>query len=95
MSGETIKAEYASNGWPAMPRSHTRALKDIDKNNQAELDLDSVKIPNTSIAAKVFEYAQESMPEKTFNHSMRVWNYGERRTALFAIFSRHLSEEQR
>ena len=68
---------------------------DEEKNNQAELDLDSVKIPNTSIAAKVFEYAQESMPEKTFNHSMRVWNYGERRTALFAIFSRHLSEEQR
>ncbi|KAJ4316447.1 hypothetical protein N0V94_005438 [Neodidymelliopsis sp. IMI 364377] len=28
------------------------------------------------MAQKVFEYAKASLPERTFNHSMRVWNYG-------------------
>jgi cyanamide hydratase len=78
MSSVNVNAELANNGWAAVPRSHTYALKDVNKNEQAKLDLNSVKVPDSEVARRVFDYAKASLPEKTFNHSMRVWSYGER-----------------
>lgn len=63
-------------GWAAVPRSHSRALYDVDKDNHANLDLDRVKVPDTPVAKRVLEYAESTLPERTFNHSMRVWYYG-------------------
>jgi hypothetical protein len=63
-------------GWAAVPRSHSRALYEVDKNNHANLDLDRVKVPDTPVAKRVLEYAESTLPERTFNHSMRVWYYG-------------------
>ncbi|KAF2630932.1 cyanamide hydratase [Macroventuria anomochaeta] len=76
MSSGNANAELANNGWAAVPRSHSQALESINKNEHAKLDLDSVKVPDTGVARKVFEYAKNTLPERTFNHSMRVWNYG-------------------
>lgn len=63
-------------GWAAVPRSHSRALCEVNKNNHANLDLDRVKVPDTHVAKRVLEYAESTLPERTFNHSMRVWYYG-------------------
>jgi cyanamide hydratase len=76
MSSDNVNTELANHGWAAVPRGHTKALANVDKNLQADLDLDSVKMPDNTVAQKVFEYAKASLPERTFNHSMRVWNYG-------------------
>jgi hypothetical protein len=63
-------------GWAAVPRSHAKALYEVDKNIHANLDLDRVKVPDTPVAKRVLEYAESALPERTFNHSMRVWYYG-------------------
>ena len=63
-------------GWAAVPRSHAKALYEVDKHNHANLDLDRVKVPDTPVAKRVLEYAESALPERTFNHCMRVWYYG-------------------
>ena len=77
MSSGEANAELANNGWAAVPRSHSKALEGINKSEHAKLDFDSVKVPDVELARKVFDYAKATLPERTFNHSMRVWNYGE------------------
>ncbi|KAH7395004.1 hypothetical protein DE146DRAFT_615761 [Phaeosphaeria sp. MPI-PUGE-AT-0046c] len=74
---QTLKdTELSGNGWAAVPRSFMKSLADVDKNNQAELSVEEAKSPSTDIAKKTFALAKEKLPEKTFNHSMRVWYYG-------------------
>lgn len=81
MSGTELK----NNGWAAVPRSHTSALKEINKGVHAKLDLDSVKVPDTDLAKKVLEYAKSTLPERTFNHCMRVWTYGKCRQTCYVF----------
>jgi cyanamide hydratase len=77
MSDEVKSTELAANGWPAVPRSFAKSLADVDKNNQAELSIQAVNPPSTNVAQKTHEFAKQQLPERTFNHSMRVWYYGE------------------
>jgi cyanamide hydratase len=77
MSSGNTNAELANHGWAAVPRSHSKALEQVNKKDYAQLDLDSVKVPGNEVAQKVFAYAKNVLPERTFNHSMRVWNYGQ------------------
>lgn len=75
---DSIKnAELSANGWAVVPRSFTKSLADVDKNKQAELSVSDAKPPSTDLATKVHDFAKQQLPEKTFNHSMRVWYYGE------------------
>lgn len=76
MTSAQGNAANANNGWAAVPRSHSKALEKINKDQHAKLDLDTVKVPDNEVARKVFGYAKSTLPERTFNHSMRVWNYG-------------------
>lgn len=74
---QTMKdAELLGNGWTAVPRSFTKSLADVDKNKQAELSVEEAQSPGTDIAKATYAFAKEKLPEKTFNHSMRVWYYG-------------------
>ena len=73
MTSSKSNPSLVQNGWVAVPRSHSKALAEINKNEHAQLSLDSVKVPNTQVAIEVLQYAQSELPEKTFNHSMRVW----------------------
>jgi cyanamide hydratase len=68
--------ELSANGWGAVSRSFTKSLADVDKSKQAELSIDEVSQPSTDIAKKTFAFAKAQLPEKTFNHSIRVWYYG-------------------
>jgi hypothetical protein len=68
----------SANGWAAVPRNFTKSLADVDKNKQAEMTVNEANPPTTDIAKKTHDFAKEQLPEKTFNHSMRVWYYGKR-----------------
>jgi cyanamide hydratase len=57
-------------------RSFTKSLVDVDKNKQAELSVNEAVPPNTELAKKTHIFVKDQLPEKTFNHSMRVWYYG-------------------
>ena len=77
MSDQVKTAEASANGWSAVSRSFQKSLADVDKNKQADLSVDEAKPPNTELAKKTHAFAKEQLPEKTFNHSMRVWYYGQ------------------
>lgn len=76
MSDNTKNAELSANGWSAVPRSFAKSLADVDKNKHAELSVPDASPPSTDLAKKVHAFAKQQLPEKTFNHSMRVWYYG-------------------
>jgi hypothetical protein len=76
MSDNTKNAELSANGWAAVPRSFSKSLADVDKHKQAEMSVDQAEPPNSDIAKKTQAFAKEQLPEKTFNHSMRVWYFG-------------------
>ncbi|KAH7398223.1 hypothetical protein BKA66DRAFT_437305 [Pyrenochaeta sp. MPI-SDFR-AT-0127] len=76
MSDSFKNAELSTNGWAAQPRSFTKSLSDVNKHEQAKLSVKDVKLPDSEIAKRTYEFAKQQLPEKTFNHSMRVVYYG-------------------
>jgi cyanamide hydratase len=77
MSEQVNNGELVVNGWAAVPRSFTKSLADVDKNKHAELSVAEAVPPSSHIARKTQEFARQQLSERTFNHSMRVWYYGE------------------
>jgi hypothetical protein len=87
MSDAIGNNELSANGWAAVPRDFTKALADVDKNKQAEITVRDAHPPSTDIAKRTHDFAKEQLPEKTFNHSMRVWYYGKRLSYEKNLFS--------
>jgi cyanamide hydratase len=77
MSHSDIDQDVATNGWAAVPRSFSKGLLDVDQKSPAKISVDDVKLPNSDLVRRTFEYAKKELPENTFNHSMRVYYYGE------------------
>jgi len=77
MSNESQNTEISTNGWAAMPRSFMQSLAEVDKDIHAKLSVPDVRLPDSDIAKKTYKFAKRELPERTFNHSMRVWYYGE------------------
>ena len=69
--------DVAAFGWTAVPRSQTKLIAELGKLEPAKLSVDDVQLPDSEIFKKTFEYAKERLPEKTFNHSLRVCYYGQ------------------
>ncbi|KAF2121397.1 hypothetical protein BDV96DRAFT_640789 [Lophiotrema nucula] len=76
MSDSTKNQELAKDGWTAVPRAQSKILANVDKNKPAKISVDNIKLPNSDIARKTQAYAKKELPEKTYNHSMRVYYYG-------------------
>lgn len=76
MSDGNNNQELAANGWIAVPRSHSQGLSHVDENSPAKISVNDVKLPDSDLVRKTYEYAKQELPEKTFNHSMRVYYYG-------------------
>lgn len=76
MSNNAESQELFANGWKPVPRSFSKGLADIDKNKPAKVSVEAVPVLRSDIVGKTYEYARKELPEKTFNHSMRVWYYG-------------------
>jgi cyanamide hydratase len=76
MSNTVKISGLSQNGWAAVPRSFKHSLAEVDKNKHAKLSVAAVKLPDSEIAKKTYDFAKRKLPEKTFYHSMRVWYYG-------------------
>lgn len=76
MSNSINNADLPANGWDTVPRSFTKSLADVNQDHHAELSVKDVKLPASKIANRTYQFAKEQLPEKTFNHSMRVVYYG-------------------
>src|SRR5438552_6738429 len=76
MSDGTKNQELAAHGWTAVPRAQSKVISHVDKNSPAKISVDTVKLPDSEIVKNAYEYAKRELPEKTFNHSMRVYYFG-------------------
>jgi cyanamide hydratase len=76
MSDGTKNQELSAHGWTAVPRSQAKLIADLENPQPANIVVDDVKLPDSEVARKTYEYAKKELPEKTFNHSMRVYYYG-------------------
>ncbi|KAL8835238.1 MAG: hypothetical protein Q9170_003400 [Blastenia crenularia] len=64
-------------GWEAKPRDVSVLLQGPKSNRHPEPQkVASNKLPDTSLAKSVLEYAKKELNVETFNHSMRVYHYG-------------------
>ncbi|KAI9698840.1 MAG: hypothetical protein M1820_007347 [Bogoriella megaspora] len=67
-------------GWEAQPRSFSKLLTSrSDKKPSTPLPpikVADIKLPDTPLAKEVTSYARRELREETFNHSMRVYYYG-------------------
>ena len=72
-SPETIKKF----GWTAVSHAQSTLLKDVSPWDPANYTVAEIKIPDSEVAKKAVQYAKDHLPEQTFNHSMRVYYYGQ------------------
>jgi cyanamide hydratase len=63
--------------WIAVPRSLDAWLKNSDESQATVIDIKDIQFPATEIVKKTKEYVQQELPELTYNHSMRVFCWGE------------------
>ncbi len=75
LSREQQIKEY---GWSALSCDPKEwgGIKKYNKPPVPQLCSD-VPLPDTAIVKAAMEYAKKELPEHTFNHSMRVFYYGE------------------
>ena len=64
-------------GWNAVPHDQSVLLKDVSPWDPANYSVSEIQVPDSELARKVVEYAKEQLPEQVFNHSMRVYLYGQ------------------
>jgi len=76
MASRSTSQGFAANGWTAVPRSQTKVVATLTDPTPASIVVDDIKIPDSEVARKTYEYAKKELPAKTFNHSMRVFYYG-------------------
>ncbi|KAF2739007.1 cyanamide hydratase [Polyplosphaeria fusca] len=76
MSDGMRNQDLSAHGWTAVPRSQSRFLADVDKNRPAKFSVDDIELPDSDVVRKTHAYAKKELPERTFNHSMRVYYYG-------------------
>jgi cyanamide hydratase len=74
---DSLKSHDASaNGWTAVPRLQSKILAELGSSQPAKGLVQDFKLPQSDVAKQTLEYARKELPQKTFNHSMRVYYYG-------------------
>ncbi|KAK0104721.1 hypothetical protein ONS95_004993 [Cadophora gregata] len=66
-------------GWTAVPRRMSTLLKQSQRSAQAPqpISVSSVSLPNSHLAKAVHDFAKTELSTETYNHSMRVFYYGQ------------------
>lgn len=64
-------------GWTSVPHDTSVLLKNISPWDPAIYYVTDIQVPDTELAKKTHAYAKERLPEEVYNHSMRVYFYGE------------------
>ena len=62
-------------GFGAVPRNPTKVLEGHTKESPY-VPVSEIIIPDTPVARAVNEYVQRELSPRTYNHSMRVYYYG-------------------
>jgi cyanamide hydratase len=65
-------------GWTAQVRDPALFLQGKNVKKPVPQTVESTKLPDTPLAKAIIEYAKRELPVQTFNHSMRVFYYGEK-----------------
>ncbi|KAK4540564.1 hypothetical protein LTR36_009094 [Oleoguttula mirabilis] len=74
-------------GWTAVPRSLEKLVASRkDKKPSAPVSVEDIAIPDSPLVQDIVKYAKENLSSETFNHSMRVYYYGQ------AITTQHFPE---
>jgi hypothetical protein len=85
--------EIRSYGWTAVPRdrSNVPSAKEAaaPQTNAAAVDITGIW-PDNELTKKAREYAKRELPTETYNHSLRVYAYGEH----FQLISFGFKQEQ-
>lgn len=72
----------AQYGWTAVPRSQESLFKELKRSSEEDslkdYSVQGIPLPDSKEAKQVLEYAKRELKEQTYNHSMRVYYYGER-----------------
>ena len=63
-------------GWTAVPRPLKGFLELVEEKDTKPYTIQEIDVPSSTVAVKTIEYTRTELPEKTFNHSMRVFFYG-------------------
>jgi hypothetical protein len=65
-------------GWTAVPRDVGTLLQQSQASSGPAkyIAASSIKLPDSPLVQAVHEYAKKELPLETFNHSMRVYYYG-------------------
>lgn len=77
--------DHDHHGWTAVPRSLDAFLKDIDKSKVKDIPLSLIKFPTSEVTKRTKDYAQQELPEPTYNHSMRVFYWGKLHRASIRV----------
>lgn len=74
-------------GWTPQPRDPITALRKTGgATDPAPQAISNTNFPVTPLCADIMKYAKTELPEATFNHSMRVYYYGNSGELLLAVF---------
>ncbi|KAK8079083.1 Cyanamide hydratase [Apiospora phragmitis] len=70
--------DLAKHGWTAVPRDASAIFGDKPfLHEPAPISVEDIPFPSDDpLVTKVQEYVRREVPEPTFNHSMRVYNFG-------------------
>lgn len=68
--------QLAADRWTAVPRAQTKVHAHVDRDAPAAISAGDIKLPDSVVVKRVYEYAKSELPEKTFNHSMSDYYYG-------------------
>jgi hypothetical protein len=75
MSNSAAAAEKY--GWTAVPRKVELLLQQSEASGPAKpISISSIQVPDSVLVKAVHEYAKKELAIETFNHSMRVFYYG-------------------
>jgi len=70
------KANIEEYGWTAVPRNRSNIPSESDaKTTAIQVDFEDIW-PTTGVVRKVQEHVKQTLPQETYNHSLRVYCYG-------------------
>ena len=71
-----------ANGWTPVPRSMAQLLEHIKPEDTKPYAVGDIALPSSTVARQAMEHARQHLPTPTFNHSMRVFYYGDKTCCL-------------
>lgn len=76
----TTSANVEQNGWTAVPVDPSKIFHGKEYVHKPEaLNAADIPWPKSGVVDKVHQICKDKLPEKVYNHSMRVYYYGESR----------------